>query len=136
MLVNNTRLGSELAKTFGGTPEKETSSVVLMYAALPCKSGRFKINMSLNRRGHGFTCMASTIQDCVMRAYYTQENARIQATGLSLRAGYLSGTAGKEVSIPEMKCLSASERKGSQGMTVSTCMRPWASKAHLRFVIR
>lgn len=39
-------------------------------------------------RGHGFTAVASTIQECVFRAIYTQENAVVQTKAIELSAAY------------------------------------------------
>jgi ribulose-5-phosphate 4-epimerase/fuculose-1-phosphate aldolase len=65
LLVRNTHLGGSLAEAFGvnGDGGKDTAPqhvVVLM-------------------RGHGFTVLAGSMQDCVMRAVYTQKNAAIRA---------------------------------------------------------
>lgn len=98
MLVSNTRLGKALAETFKPSAGTDGPTVVLM-------------------RGHGFSCAAETIQDCVMRAHYTQENAAIQASALSALAGSGSTTG--------LQYLSAGERAGSATMAKETCMRPW-----------
>jgi hypothetical protein len=42
-------------------------------------------------RGHGFTVVASCIEECVFRAIYTKENAMIQTTSLLLNAADHSG---------------------------------------------
>jgi len=104
MLVSNTRFGAALAKCFGDSTGQEKTNVVLM-------------------RGHGFTTMAPTIQDCVVRAYYTQENARIQSTAMTLRAGYFAG--GSSAQIAEMRYLSGSERNGTKDLSLGSAMRPW-----------
>lgn len=72
-----------------------------------------------HRRGHGFTVMAPTIEDCVMRAYFTQENARIATTAMLMRASAPEKTG-------TLQFLSAEEREGSKDMTLETCMRPWS----------
>lgn len=69
--------------------------------------------------------MAETIQDCVMRAYFTQENAVIQSSALSDRAGALTSNNAGPMEVPEVQYLSAREREGCKDMTLQTCLRPW-----------
>lgn len=67
--------------------------------------------------------MAESIQDCVMRAYYTQANASVQLSALSMCAGHQAVTGG---AAPTIQYLSESEREGAKDMTMESCMRPWA----------
>jgi ribulose-5-phosphate 4-epimerase/fuculose-1-phosphate aldolase len=104
MLIRNTHLGSALASHFtdsenGSTPDH---SVVLM-------------------RGHGLTVLGPTIQDCVLRAVYTQKNAGIQTTSLLTHAAYF-GSNGAPV---EITYLSEDESKASLEMSLWSAMRPW-----------
>lgn len=108
MLVRNTHLGAALAAEFsdskeGGESESESElnyAVVLM-------------------RGHGFTVVAPSIEDCVLRAIYTQKNAVIQTTALTTRAGYIGGKA------DQVRYLSEDEARAAEEMTRWSAMRPW-----------
>lgn len=110
MLVRNTHLGGALASHFaseGGNDGKPAHAVALM-------------------RGHGFTVQGSSIQDAVLRAVYTQQNASIQTTALITRAahfglaGATAGTSGVGVTY-----LSEKESEGATEMTRWSAMRPW-----------
>ncbi|KAI1611867.1 class II aldolase and Adducin N-terminal domain-containing protein [Exophiala viscosa] len=102
LLVRNTHLGSSLAATFGTSDSKDGSPqhvVALM-------------------RGHGLTVLAAGIQDCVMRAIYTQKNAAIQTTALSMRAADSSATA-------PIKYLSQKEVADTTSWIKTSAHRPW-----------
>lgn len=104
MLIRNTHLGGALASHFtdsknGSTPDH---SVVLM-------------------RGHGLTVLGPTIQDCVLRAVYTQKNASIQTTSLLTHAAYF----GSNGSPAKIAYLSEDEANASLEMSLWSAMRPW-----------
>ncbi|KAK4943257.1 hypothetical protein LTR10_017099 [Elasticomyces elasticus] len=102
LLVRNTHLGSSLAASFGTSHSEEYSPqhvVALM-------------------RGHGFTVLAGSIQDCVMRAVYTQKNAAIQTTALTMRAADSSATA-------PIKYLSQKEVADTTWSIAKSAHRPW-----------
>jgi len=112
MLVRNTRLGGALAAHFASEadPSKPIHSVALM-------------------RGHGLTVHGPSIQDAVLRAVYTQQNAAIQTTALITRAahyglqswsGGMSASGGEEIAY-----LSEKEADDAAGMTQWSAMRPW-----------
>ena len=77
LLIRNVTLGGHLAPCFSldrevkaeDTRRQVPYAVVLM-------------------RGHGFTAVASTIQECVFRAIFTQKNAVVQTTTIELSAAY------------------------------------------------
>lgn len=104
MLIRNTHLGGALASHFADSENatEPDHTVVLM-------------------RGHGLTVLAPTIQDCVLRAVYTQKNASIQTTSLTTRAAYF-GSNGAPV---EIQYLSEDESKAALDMTRWSAMRPW-----------
>lgn len=106
MLIRNTHLGTALASHFSATPNATTPehTVVLM-------------------RGHGLTVLAPTIQDCVLRAVYTQSNAAIQTTALLTRAAYFGAQAS---AAEEMRFLSEEEATAALEMTKWSANRPWA----------
>jgi ribulose-5-phosphate 4-epimerase/fuculose-1-phosphate aldolase len=106
MLIRNTYLGAALATYFSATPNSPAPdrTVVLM-------------------RGHGMTVLAPTIEDCVLRAVYTQSNAAIQTTTLLTQAAYFGG---KTAEAAEIKYLSDEEAAAALDMTKWSAMRPWA----------
>ncbi|KAH8817372.1 class II aldolase and Adducin N-terminal domain-containing protein [Xylogone sp. PMI_703] len=100
LLVRNTHLGKALATSFSEDEKSEyVHPVVLM-------------------RGHGFTVMAESIPDCVMRAVYTQKNAMIQSMALTTRAADPSATR-------EIKYLSEEEAAAATEMAKVSGHRPW-----------
>jgi ribulose-5-phosphate 4-epimerase/fuculose-1-phosphate aldolase len=105
MLIRNTYLGNALASHFTDS----ASGTVPDYAVVLM-------------RGHGLTVLAPTIQDCVLRAVYTQKNASIQTTSLLTHAAHFeSNTA----AASPIKYLSEDECRAAVEMTRSTAMRPW-----------
>ncbi|OAP57716.1 hypothetical protein AYL99_08454 [Fonsecaea erecta] len=102
LLVRNTRLGSSLAESFaaGGVGGDMPKYVVALM------------------RGHGFTVLAGSIQDCVMRAVYTQKNAMIQTTALLTRAA--SGSLNGSISF-----LSQKEVDDTTWSIRESAHRPW-----------
>ncbi|KAH8815509.1 class II aldolase and Adducin N-terminal domain-containing protein [Xylogone sp. PMI_703] len=107
MLVRNTHLGAALAATFSGDPSTGPDhSVVLM-------------------RGHGMTIVGPTIQDCVLRAIYTQNNASIQTTALLTRAAWRAESPQEQGSDQAIHYLSQEEADAAMEMTKWSAMRPW-----------
>ncbi|KAK3046321.1 hypothetical protein LTR09_012194 [Extremus antarcticus] len=103
LLVRNKRLGASLAAAFGSHGGKEGhpgSNVALM-------------------RGHGFTILSTSIQDCVMKAIYTEKNATIQTTALLQRATSPSGS-------PPICYLSEKEIHDTTWSIAEASHRPWA----------
>jgi ribulose-5-phosphate 4-epimerase/fuculose-1-phosphate aldolase len=101
MLVRNIHLGESLAAKFaddapGDVPKH---AVVLM-------------------RGHGLTIVADNIEECVLKAVYTQKNALIQTTALTT-IGASGGPA------QQIKYLNEEEATASTGMTKWSIQRPW-----------
>ena len=96
MLVCNTRLGGALASKFSDSGRSLDHAVVLM-------------------RGHGMTVAAKSMEVCLMRAVYTQQNAKVQTTALLLNAAYF-GTDQKDVGPDSIQFLKNSELKGHTDM--------------------
>ncbi|KIX99338.1 uncharacterized protein Z520_04914 [Fonsecaea multimorphosa CBS 102226] len=109
LLVRNTRLGSSLASSFAGTARDDDTSG---------GGDQLPHHVVALMRGHGFTVLAGSIQDCVMRAVYTQKNAMIQTTALVTRAA--SGFTGGSVSY-----LSQKEAVDSKWSIRESAHRPW-----------
>jgi len=102
MLVRNTHLGAALATCFSGGEKG---------AHLP------KHAVTL-MRGHGFTVVAENIEECVLRAVYTQKNAMIQTTALTTCISY--GGAAQNI-----RYLSENESAAATNMTKWSAQRPW-----------
>lgn len=102
LLVRNTHLGSSLAASFAGTSSE----------------GNPPQHVVALMRGHGFTVLAGSIQDCVMRAVYTQKNAAIQTTALTVRAAEPSATG-------PVKYLSEKEVVDTTWSIAKSAHRPW-----------
>ena len=116
MLVRNTYLGSALATYFSKERDSPVAHaehcVVLM-------------------RGHGLTVVGPSIEDTVLRAVYTQQNAGIQTTALLTHQAYFNSRAGgatekvNNVEDKEIRYLDAAEAEGASQMTRWSAMRPW-----------
>lgn len=68
-------------------------------------------------RGHGYTVVADCIEECVMRAVYTNDNAIIQTTSIGLKAAYHS--AG------DIEYLHEDELTGAKDLSHSGWGRAW-----------
>jgi ribulose-5-phosphate 4-epimerase/fuculose-1-phosphate aldolase len=103
LLVRHDHLGKSLAASFAdgdiATKPEYMYPVVLM-------------------RGHGFTVLAESISDCVMRAVYTQKNAMIQSTALTTRAA-------DPAACEAVKYLSEVEIIATKKMATLCAHRPW-----------
>ncbi|RFU33831.1 hypothetical protein B7463_g2508, partial [Scytalidium lignicola] len=106
MLVKDNRLGEALATYFSNSSTEAGSldhNVVLM-------------------RSHGMTVIATNIEECVLRSIYTQQNAAIQTTALTIRSTYSSS------SLPEVRFLNAEEANAAAKLSKSSpgrSPRPW-----------
>lgn len=119
MLVRNTRLGAALAASFADFPDATTPDHVVALM-----------------RGHGFTVVGPSIMDTVLRAVYTQQNARIQTTALITRAAHF-GLAGGRPPPPSgsdvrpgdsdagVHYLNVKETEDAAQMTRWSALRPW-----------
>ncbi|KAI9815144.1 MAG: hypothetical protein M1827_002987 [Pycnora praestabilis] len=113
MLVSNTRLGAALADHFMSSKGASSSghlepehTVVLM-------------------RGHGLTVVGASIQQAVSRAIYTQKNAIVQTTSLSLRNAFAGQTTDEGLSGQGIQFLGEDEATDSRQMNDNTVGRPW-----------
>lgn len=73
-------------------------------------------------RGHGFTAVAEKVELAVLRAIYTQKNAVVQTTAMSLCAAVNPGGAGAGRGI---RYLSEEEATAASHMTRWSAKRPW-----------
>ena len=109
LLIRNTSLGNSLASCFASSHLSSSSShhepnhsVVLM-------------------RGHGYTIVAPTIEECIFRAIYTKENAIILTTSLGLRLAY----QGSDGSVADIQYLHDDEITDSSAISQNTWSRAW-----------
>ena len=109
LLVRKASLASALASYFSDSSAKseveqdETSHC----AVLMC--------------GHGFTVVGSSIEECVLRAIYTAENAAIQTTSLVTSAAYYNRSHKAKV----VQYLRPDELGPATSMTKWSSLRPW-----------
>jgi len=112
LLIRNIRLGEALASHFSSPdtanePDAQrppSQAVVLM-------------------RGHGFTTVASSPEECIFRAIYTQGNATIQTTSLALNAVLPEGARAENGGI---RFLSEDEVVATTDMGQTAWTRAWA----------
>lgn len=112
LLIRNVRLGEALASQFSssgtisnqGTQGEPGQAVVLM-------------------RGHGFTTIASSPEECIFRAIYTQDNAAIQTTSLALSAALPESLRGGNDGI---QYLSEEEVTATTNMGQNSWTRAWS----------
>jgi hypothetical protein len=71
------------------------------------------------------TVVGPTIQDCVLRAVYTQNNAAIQTTALLTRAAYRAELAQGQEMERGIHYLSEEEADAAMDMTKWSALRPW-----------
>lgn len=84
-------------------------------------------------RGHGFSCIGSTIQEAVYRAIFLCSNAKIQTTALMLQNAHnVMGMGGKKgvedvfpVLMEDVRYLSEKEVKDAWEMNRRNAERPW-----------
>lgn len=118
MLVRNTHLGAALAACFSDSNNDETNP-----NPNPNPTDTTLKHAVVLMRGHGFTTHASSIQQCVLRAIYTQKNSGIQTTTLITHNAFFKG--GIEADTPEIKYLDEEEAAASTEMTKWSAYRPW-----------
>jgi hypothetical protein len=73
-------------------------------------------------RGHGFTVVGSSIEECVLRAVYTAENASIQTTSLMLNAAFSK----RSLELSDIDYLRPDELGPAAEFTNRSYMRPWS----------
>ncbi|CZR65091.1 uncharacterized protein PAC_14991 [Phialocephala subalpina] len=109
MLVRSTYLGEALASCFANSGYSDTDNL-----SVP-------LHNVVLMRSHGLTVVASSIEECVFRAIYTQKNAMIQTAALNISAAYLGSSDGGY----SIRYLDQEEAAASTSMTQWSVMRPW-----------
>ena len=137
MLVTNEHLGAGLATGFHpSTMMSKTANIVKNFvtSASP-QPVDFPSYPTVLMRGHGFTCIGTTIEQAVYRAVYTCTNARVQTTSLLMQGTYnLSHIAerfsgGEDKTSPakqeDIKYLSDREARDTWTANQGHAERPW-----------
>lgn len=137
MLVTNEHLGAALAAGFHpSTMLSKTANVVKNFvtSATPQEVG-FPSSQTVLMRGHGFTCVGTTIEEAVFRAIYTSTNARVQTTALLMQGTFNLGKvaarfgAGENETGPakqdDIQYLSDRECKDTWTSISTHSERPW-----------
>ena len=136
LLVNNEHLGAALAQAFHPTTmaSKTASMVKNFVTSAQAKEVDFPAHPTVLMRGHGFTCVAESIEKVVYRAVYTCTNARIQTTSLLLQGQHNLGLLGERFGAgenekgpakrEEIKYLSEREAKDTASGSINAD-RPW-----------
>ncbi|KAK3671463.1 hypothetical protein LTR78_008741 [Recurvomyces mirabilis] len=137
LLVNNEHLGAGLALGFHPSTmiSKGTSLIRSFVTSQPTQVPEFPSSPTVLMRGHGFTCLGSTVQEAVFRAVYTCTNARVQTTALMMQGSYNVGLVGERFGGGEketgpakhedIKYLSEREAKEAGTALQSSAERPW-----------
>ncbi|KAL2419456.1 Decarboxylase tropJ [Exophiala dermatitidis] len=113
MLICNIPLGVALASSFSGSG-----------AAAAAAATSEPDHCAVLMRGHGFTVCGRSIQESVLRAVYTKENAAIQTNALLTHAAhYRNSSSGSAVS--DIAYLRPEEIEATTEMTRWSFMRPW-----------
>ncbi|CAK4000976.1 Hypothetical predicted protein [Lecanosticta acicola] len=142
LLVTNSHLGEALAAGFNPSTNfsKATSMIKSYLISQSTKSSppSFPPNPTVLMRGHGFTCIGTSIEESVYRAIYTCANARVQTTALLMQNSYNTGLLAERFGWKEdnpgqagaakqegIKFLSERESKDSWKGLGKHIERPW-----------
>ena len=109
MLVNSSELGAALAESLCNDDKAAMRTVEAD------QTPDYTVSL---QRGHGFTCWGDSIQEAVYRAYYTQENARVQ----------MAATDHSVVSLGEVKTVPLGEQeiRDCASMNKASVHKAWA----------
>ncbi|KAK4613060.1 Decarboxylase tropJ, partial [Fulvia fulva] len=93
LLVNTQHLGEGLVNGFNPSTRtsKATSLIKNYITSIRPPPVDFPAHPTVLMRGHGFTCVAASIEEAVYRAIFTCTNARVQTTALLMQGGYNQG---------------------------------------------
>ena len=114
MLIRNVTLGKNFSKSFTvatGSGESTTGNLDME---------SFPTHRVALMRGHGFTAVAESIEQCVMTAVYTQKNATIQTIAMTTHMA-----APGEVGTRSIGFLSSEEASAATETSLGAVQRPW-----------
>lgn len=120
LLIRSPKLGADLARTFL-TTENNTAN-------LPVTSPDYNVVLM---RKHGFTTFGADIQEAVVRAVYTQANAKTQTSAATIRAAFEALTEPQAqawtggVNATDFEPLTAQEAADTEPAIGATSDRPW-----------
>jgi len=137
MLVTNEHLGAGLAAGFNPSTmiSKGTNLIRSFVTSQPTVAPDFPPSPTVLMRGHGFTCIGTTIEEAVYRAIFTCVNARVQTQALLMQGSYNVGLIGERFGGGEketgpakhedIKYLSDRECKDAWAANQGHAERPW-----------
>lgn len=137
MLVTNEHLGASLAAGFSPSTmlSKGTSMLRSFVTSQPDVAPDMPACPTILMRGHGFTCVGTTIEEAVYRAVYTCVNARVQTQAVLMQGGFNVGLVGERFGGGEketgpakhedVKYLSEREAKDAWTVNQGHAERPW-----------
>lgn len=76
-------------------------------------------------RGHGYTVVAGSMEECIFRAIYTKENAIIQTTSLGLNLAYRGASSQRAENEAQVQYLRDDEIEGAGAISTSSGSRAW-----------
>jgi len=137
LLVTNEHTGAGLAAGFNPSTmiSKTTNLIRNFVTSQAASTPDFPPNPTVLMRGHGFTCIGSTIEEAVYRAIYTCTNARVQTTAMLMQGSFNIGLVGERFGGGEketgpakhedIKYLNDRECKDSWTANQGHAERPW-----------
>lgn len=137
LLVVNEHLGAALAAGFNPTSlaAKATNLVYKYMTSSESEPVAYPPTPTVLMRGHGFTCVGTSIQEAVYRAMFICSNARVQTTALLMQSSVNVGHLGQRFAAGEkehgpakyepIKPLSDRECKDAGTALLANTHRPW-----------
>ncbi|EME77975.1 uncharacterized protein MYCFIDRAFT_33728 [Pseudocercospora fijiensis CIRAD86] len=135
LLITTSHLGAALAAGFnpGTTTQKLTGMIKNYITASTPEPVPYPPITTVLMRGHGFTCVGTSIEEAVYRAIYTCANARVQMQALLLQGTYHVGLVAERVGGKEggdarpegIRYLSERECGDSWKAIGEQAARPW-----------
>jgi ribulose-5-phosphate 4-epimerase/fuculose-1-phosphate aldolase len=103
LLVTNEHLGAGLAAGFNPASmlKKGTNLIRSFVTSQPTQIPDIPPNPVVLMRGHGFTCIGTSIEEAVYRAVYTCMNARVQTTAMMMQGSFNIGLIGERFGAGE-----------------------------------
>lgn len=137
MLVTNEHLGAGLAAGFNPSTmlSKGTNLIRSFVTSQPQVPPDIPPSPTVLMRGHGFTCIGTTIEEAVYRAVFTCVNAKVQTQALLMQGTYNLSLIGERFGAGErehgpakhedIKYLSDREAKDAWTANQGHVERPW-----------
>lgn len=133
LLVTEPHTGAALAAGFhpGTLVSKTTNLIKNFVTSTPPQPPAFPSCPVVLMRGHGFTCVGSSMQEAVYRAIFTCANARIQTTALLMQGQYNLGFVAERFGAGE-KETGPAKQEGIKYLGERECKDAWtANQGHV-----